>query len=469
MNHPLPLALLRHGPTLAALTRAVPDRFRLIDAEGSIDGRALRARVAALAARWVTAGVGPGTRLAVLAEGRAAVLGLLAGSLTGADVVTVDPRTSAPLVRTTITDVGADAVCTADPVPQDLPVPAHHIDLKGRLDARGDGPLPTRHGGQVLLRSTGTSGHPRTSGRAGYDTGALGPALTLIRRLRLWRTEPMVITPPLHHGYGLGFLTLALLTGTPVVLGQGIEPTLLLALMKRHGAGLLITVPPTLEGLSTLPEGRSATTLRAIVTGSGPLHPDLSELVMDTFGDILHNLYGTTEGGWCCLATPADLRAAPGTVGRAVAGTRVRIINGEVFVASPLATQSQTIFVPTGDLGHFDDHGRLLLDGRRGDLVIVGGVNVDLSAVEDLIRSLPGVGDAAVRASPDRAFGHTLHAEVVRTHDKPITNQEPVTGEGLRRRLAESLPAPAVPRSWTFVDAVEHTPFGSPRRPHHET
>ncbi|MGO1973680.1 MAG: AMP-binding protein [Propionibacteriaceae bacterium] len=456
MRCPLPVALLRHGPTLAALTRALPDRFRLIDATGVLDARTLRAEVEALAARWAAAGLGPGSRLAVLAEGRTVVLGLLAGSLVGADVVAMDPHVSADLARTMIIEAGADAVCRApDAPPWDEPGPVQMLPLEAAGTAAA--PLPGRRGGRALLRSTGTSGHPRTSGRVSYGLSALGPASALIRRLRLWRRDPMVITPPLHHGYGLGFLTLALLTGTPVILAPGTDPDSLVTLLERHRAGLLITAPPTLDRLVHDSARRSAP-LRAIVTGSGPLHPRLSAATMDAFGEVLFNLYGTTEGGWCCLATPADLRAAPGTAGRPVPGARIKIINGEVFVASPLATHSQTIFVPTGDLGHLDPQGRLLLDGRLDDLVVVGGVNVDLAVVEDLLRGLPGVRDAVVRATPDPAFGHTLHAEVV--PDEPAADTDE-----LRRQLAADLPRAAVPRSWSLVQAVERTPFGAAHRP----
>lgn len=459
MRSPLPLALLRHGPTLAAITRALPDRFRLTDAEGSLDGRTLRGRAYDLAARWAAAGVGPGTRLAVLAEGRACVLGLMAGSLTGAEVVALDPRVSAALAGTMIIESGADAVCRADPAPPvDVPVPVHSIDLDRGYESRGGSGPPLRGGGRVLLRSSGTSGHPRTSGRDRYDVRSLAPALALVRHLRLWRPEPMMITPPLHHGHGLGFLTLALLTGTSVVLGRGIDPAASLSLLTRHRVGVLVTAPPTLHQLLTQLREPRTPALRAIVTGSGPLHPNLSERVMDRFGEVLYNLYGTTEGGWCCLATPADLRAAPGTVGRPVPGTRVRVINGEVFMTSPLATQSQTVFVPSGDRGRFDPGGRLLLDGRRDDLVVVGGVNVDLAAVEDALRALPDVRDAVVRATPDPAFGHTLHAEVM--PDEPAADTDE-----LRRQLAAVLPRAAVPRSWSLVQAVERTPFGAAHRP----
>lgn len=454
MTHPLPTALLRHGPTLAALSRALPNRFRLTDADGTIDGRVLRTSAADLAARWAAAGVGPGMRLAVIAEGRAAVRGLLAGSLTGADVMLLDPDGTSTRIASMITSSAVDVAARADPAPAvTAPIPVLPLD-----PASGGPSAPRRIGGRVLLHSSGTGGRPRTSGRARYGPRSLGPALELVRRLRLWRRDPLLITPPLHHGFGLGFLTLALFTGTPVVLGQRADPGRVLSLVGRHRVGTLITVPPTLQRLVEHPAAGSITPPDAILTGSGPLHPRLSEAVMDTFGDVLHNLYGTTEGGWCCLATPADLRAAPGTVGRAVLGSRVRVINTEVFVASPLATQSQTIFVPTGDLGHFDPAGRLLLDGRRDDLVVVGGVTVDLVAVEERLRALPGVRDAVVRGVDDPAFGHTLHADVVAASDPA-----PEVAE-LRRLLTVHLPSAAVPRSWSFVHAVHRTPFGSTRR-----
>lgn len=453
----LPLALLRRGPTLAALAESLPNRFRLIDGAGAVDGATVRQRVRDLAAAWAALGMGPRQRWGVLAEGRPAVLGMLAAATTGADVIMLDPHTPPLLLCSTISQNAVDGLILAEPR-RDLAEPCRDLGVRHVLiDSRspsGQG-VPRVRGGRCLLQSSGTSGPPSVSGRARYGARALGPALDLARHLGSLRS-PLLLTAPLHHGYGLGVLTLALLTGTPVVLGQRAQPDALLGLLRDHRVRTLVTVPPTLQRLVEHPD-LGQTSLTSILTGSGPLSPALAAAVMDACGDIMHNLYGSTEAGWSFLATPADLRAAPGTVGRPVWGCRVRIINGEVFLSSPLATHAQTIFVPTGDLGRLDARGRLFLAGRRDNIVVVGGVNVDLTVVEEQLRGHPGVRDVLVRPVSDPGHCHRLTAEVV--SDTSLLGIDELT-----RFAAARLPAAAVPRSWSFVEAVDRTPFGAARR-----
>ena len=138
---------------------------------------------------------------------------------------------------------------------------------------------------------------------------------------------------------------------------------------------------------------------------------------MDRFGDVLYNGYASTEVGGGTLATPEDLRAAPGTVGRPMGGTVLRILDDERRTRSPRgqpggsssAARSSSTATPaaagkevidglmsTGDLGHFDGRGRLFIDGRDDDMIVSGGENVFPQEVEDLLLAHPDVADAGV-------------------------------------------------------------------------
>ena len=131
---------------------------------------------------------------------------------------------------------------------------------------------------------------------------------------------------------------------------------------------------------------------------------------MDRFGDVLYNLYGSTEVAWATIATPEDLRAAPGTAGRPPRGTVVKLLDeegdevargqtGRIFVGNEMAFEGYTGggnkeniggLLSSGDVGHFDAGGRLFIDGRDDEMIVSGGENVFPREVEDLLARARG-------------------------------------------------------------------------------
>src|SRR5205807_8836114 len=207
-------------------------------------------------------------------------------------------------------------------------------------------------------------------------------------------------------------------------------------------------VPTMLGRIMKLPEAvrerHDCSSLRMIVSGAAPLARELAAAVMDTFGEILYNGYASTESGAGTLATPADLRAAPGTVGKPMAGVKLRILDehgqelpagetGRVFIGSPLVFEGYTGgggkemidgLISTGDLGHVDAQGRLYIDGRDDDMILSGGENVFPQEVEDLLSGHEAVADAAVFGVPDEQFGQRLAANVVLAHGASASEDE---------------------------------------------
>jgi fatty-acyl-CoA synthase len=191
----------------------------------------------------------------------------------------------------------------------------------------------------------------------------------------------------------------------------------------------------------------------------------------EAYGDVIYNLYGSTEVGTVTVATPADLRADPGTAGRPLRGIVIRIVDadgdpvpagesGRIFVGSELAFEGYTGgedkarldgLVSTGDTGRFDAAGRLVIDGRDDDMIVSGGENVFPGEVEDVITQLDGVRDAAVVGVADERFGQGLVAFVV--------------GSGLdegavRAHVKAHLAAYKVPREVTFLDELPRNATG---------
>jgi acyl-CoA synthetase (AMP-forming)/AMP-acid ligase II len=195
---------------------------------------------------------------------------------------------------------------------------------------------------------------------------------------------------------------------------------------------------------------------------------------MQAYGPVLYNLYGSTEASWASIATPDELRAAPGTAGRPPYGTRVAILSdtgselptgviGRIFVGNDMLFEGYTNgtgreshgdLLATGDLGHVDRDGLLFVDGREDDMVISGGENVYPASVEDVIAELPQVREVAVAGVPDEEFGQRLAAWIA-LHDGEYVDPEAVR-EYVRHRLARF----SVPRDVHFVAALPRNATG---------
>src|SRR5690606_37709666 len=169
----------------------------------------------------------------------------------------------------------------------------------------------------------------------------------------------------------------------------------------------------------------------AAVSGSA-LPATLATAFMDAFGDVLYNLYGSTEASWVTIATPADLRARPDTAGTPPPGTKVAILDesgkplppgttGRIFAANELPFTGYTTgdtketldgLMSLGDVGHLDEQGRLFVEGRDDDMIVSGGENVFPSAVEEVLDAMPQIREVAVIGVPDEKFGQRTAAYI---------------------------------------------------------
>jgi acyl-CoA synthetase (AMP-forming)/AMP-acid ligase II len=237
-------------------------------------------------------------------------------------------------------------------------------------------------------------------------------------------------------------------------------------------------VPVMLQRILELPEeGRDRYdlhALRVIAVSGSALPGPLATATMDAFGDIVYNLYGSTEVAWATIATPEDLRAAPGTAGRPPRGTIVKLYDedgrevpqgdtGRIFVGNEMMFEGYTGggskevingLMATGDVGHFDRGGRLHVDGRDDDMIVSGGENVFPAEVEDLLAGHAAVADVAVFGVDDEKFGQRLKAVVVKRKGKQVSEKE------LKDYVKSNLAGYKVPRDIEFVDGLPRTATG---------
>lgn len=509
------LALERYGATPAAAASAAaalhPARPAIIDELGTLSFGELdhdaRVLAAALHGRF---GLRSANTVAVMCRNhRGFVLAAVAATRLGCGFVPLSPDFAGPQLGDVLAREGASAivfdsefrdVVDASSFAGDRIVGWHDADRDGPATeptlseliagaGRGedpDAPRPEHHGSVTMLTS-GTTGTPKGAKRSIHPASLvpllLGGASDLGRMRSAPRAgEPFVVAPPLFHLFGLIGMTSAFALGSPIVIRRRFDPEATLQQIDVHRAGVLLAVPTMLSRIMALPddvlERYDTSSLRMIVSGAAPLSAKLATAVMDRFGDVLYNGYASTEVGGGTLATPEDLRAAPGTVGRPMVGTKIRILDavgdalpagstGRVFVASPLQFDGYTGggsketldgLMSTGDLGHFDGHGRLFIDGRDDDMILSGGENVFPQEVEDLLSAHPDVADVGVFGIRDPDFGQRLAAYVVPAPSRPAT--EDALREYVRTRLARH----KVPREVRFVEEIPRTATGKVKR-----
>jgi acyl-CoA synthetase (AMP-forming)/AMP-acid ligase II/NAD(P)-dependent dehydrogenase (short-subunit alcohol dehydrogenase family) len=475
-----------------------PERAAIADDRGEVSYAELDRRSVAIASGLRREfGVGPGAPLAVMCRNhRGFVESISAGSLLGADLLLLGtdfpgPQLAKVLERerpaAVVHDVEFEPLFEGSGFGSARVAAWHDGNPTGaNLDGLAAGPpakltKPAERGRLVILTS-GTTGVPKSAPRNPELSAALGPVATIFSNIPLRAGETILVAPPAFHGFGLAFLSLGLMLGTTVVLRRRFEPEEMLAAIERHRASALIAVPVMLDRILRCPaevhERYDTSSLRAIVSGASALSASTSAGITDAFGDVLYNLYGSTETGFAAIAGPAELRAAPGTVGRPPLGTTLKVLNaerreaapgevGHVFIGGRLVfdgysgdeAPKETVggLMNTGDLGHLDAAGRLLIDGREDDMIVSGGENVFPQEVSDVLGRHPAVADVAVVGVNDEEFGQRLRAYVV-----TAPGEEP-TEEELRSHVKQHLPRFQVPRDVFFVAEIPRTATGKVR------
>ncbi len=339
-----------------------------------------------------------------------------------------------------------------------------------------------RRRGQVILLTSGSTGVPKEVERGGVRITQALPIGTLLGLLPAH--GPVVLTVPMFHGFGLGFLALGLAFGVPVVLWRKPHAATVAHFLAEHPGCLLVGVPPVLARIAREPAtARPA----AIISGAGQLHPTVAEYLRTAYGEVVFNLYGSSEEGWSTIATPTDLKAAPGTIGRPAAGVKVAVLDdtgrpvedgeiGHLCVSGRLEFKQYGGgarrarlggMSDSGDLGHRDCDGRFFVDGRADDMVVTGGENVFPVEVENVLLQHPAVAEARVDGVPDDEYGTRLEATVVRRTTAPPCDgvlPEALTEEDLIQWTRTRLTGAKVPRTLRFAAVLPTTASGKYRR-----
>ena len=485
------LAMAAWGPTMAGGIAAATARYplapALIDDYGAITYADLWAATDGIGRTLQARGVGPGNTVGILARnGRTFVLSLVAATKVGADIVYLNTGFAGPQLADVVAHESVDTLLYDDAFSEIVADAGASVTLSGtELRALGRErsavPLaPTRHMGRQVILTSGTTGRPKGAARGG--SGGVDSLTPLLEVVPIRARDTVVIAAPLFHAWGLVHLGVGLGMSSTAVVQAQFDPEETLAAIAEHRAAGLVVVPVMLQRILALGGEVIArydtSSLRYIASSGSALGAPLATAALRRFGPILYNIYGSTEVSLASIAAPADLQAAPATAGRVAPGSTVRILDqqgqevpqgvvGRVFVGSGARFDGYTGgggkeqidgLLSSGDLGHFDNKGRLFIDGRDDDMIVSGGENVFPAEVEDLLASHPAILEAAVIGVPDPEFGQRLKAFVVKRPGARLSQAQ--VKDHVRNHLARY----KVPRTVTFVDALPRTTTGKLRR-----
>jgi acyl-CoA synthetase (AMP-forming)/AMP-acid ligase II len=495
-------SLRRWGATPAGAYESAsaryPDRAALVDERGVLSFAQMHARTNALAHELRTAGISEGDGVAIMCRNhRGFIDATVACSKLGAGALLLNTAFAGPQISELLgrerpvaviydeefADLLSDGAAerlrfVAWSEPPDGASGASEDPLLEDLIARGDRSAlqPPANKGRVVILTSGTTGTPKGAARTQSDS--IEPAAALFSKIPLRARQTTMIAAPMFHSWGFAHFQLALPLASTLVLCRRFDPEGTLNAVAQHRASVLAVVPVMLQRILNLPPETIArydvSSLQVIAASGSALPGELATRTMDTFGDVLYNLYGSTEVGWATIATPADLRAAPGTAGRSPMGTTVKLLDedgreappgqgGRIFVGNELSFDGYTDggnkeivggLLSTGDVGHFDSGGRLFVDGRDDEMIVSGGENVFPREVEDLLADHAGIADVAVVGVEDQEFGQRLKAFVVTREHADLGE------EAIKEYVKQNLARYKVPREVVFVPELPRNATG---------
>jgi fatty-acyl-CoA synthase len=480
------------GVTVAAIEH--PHEIAILDERGSLTWQRLHERSNALAHSFEALGIGPGDGIGVMARNhRGSLETTLAAAKLGASALYLNTMFAGPQLVEVMKREGpkalvydeefADLLAGVDPSVRrivawhDGAPPAGATTVE-QLIAAGDpsdlAPPPDK--ARFVILTSGTTGTPKGAQRTSPD--GLMTLASLLDMIPYRRGSTMMIAAPLFHSWGFLHFVISLPTTSTMVLRRRFDPEGTLQAIERTRADVLAVVPVMVQRILGLPDETlreyNLSSLKIAALSGSALPGELATQWMDRFGDNIYNLYGSTEVSFATVATPTDLRAAPGTAGRPPRGTTVRLFDengkdvapgevGRIFVGNDMKMEGYTGggnkeaiegLLSSGDVGHFDSDGRLFVDGRDDEMIVSGGENVFPREVEDLLADLEGVSEVAIIGVEDETFGQRLKAFVVLEAGASLSDTE------LTAHVKANLAAYKTPREVEFLDELPRNATG---------
>lgn len=487
----------------------------IISGDRQISHPDIQARIARAATGFKALGLRRGAAVAMMLRNDFALFEVSAAATAlGSPVVPINWHLKAEEVAYILADSGADIlICHADLLPQvsdGLPanlrllvvatppeiaaafgiapeltqVPDGMTDWDRWRDTHAASTEPAV-GGAPMFYTSGTTGQPKGVRRKPMPPEQLAAAArvgTIAYGIKPDEDQVILMNGPMYHSAPNSYGMLAFRNGCRIVLEPRFDPEDMLQLIAQHRVTHMHMVPTMFVRLLRLPDevkGRyDLSSLRFVVHGAAPCPPQTKRAMIDWWGLVVHEYFGSTETGIPVWHSAEEALAKPGTVGRAIEGGIVKIFRpdgelcgvnetGEIFMrqttvpdfdyhgkAEARAEAGRDGLVSVGDVGYLDEDGYLFLCDRKRDMVISGGVNIYPAEIENALIGMAGVRDCAVFGIPDDEFGERLFACI---EPEPNAVLSPAAVQDfLRGRLANF----KVPKDIQFLDALPREASG---------
>lgn len=338
-----------------------------------------------------------------------------------------------------------------------------------------------------LIYTSGTGGRPKGVKRAAPNALQLDYSNRMRQMLTQMEENARVLIPaPLYHTAPNMFALRAASHSQLLVLPWRFNPEELLEDIERHGITHLYAVPTMFHRLLALDEQTrrrfDLSSLRFVLHAGGPCPVEVKRAMMNWLGPIIYEYYGSTDAGPLTFSTPAMWLANPGTVGQAIAGVDLAILDdqgnrlpagseGEIggkvngypdfeYIGLPEARKAvnRGALIATGDMGRLDEKGNLFLTDRKIDMIVSGGVNIYPAEIEAALLSIEEIADCAVFGIPDAEFSEAVAAVV---QCRPGAE---ISGDELRARLRDRLASFKLPRHIEFRESLPREETGKIRK-----
>lgn len=342
--------------------------------------------------------------------------------------------------------------------------------------------------GSLMMYTSGTTGRPKGVKRplsgVDADTGAL-TYVWLFKEFGMERAAfgSWLVSAPLYHSANITPAMGALHAGGTVVLMDGWTPEGFLQRVQERSVTGSSMVPTHFYRLLQLPESvrgsYDISSIRYVIHGAAPCPREIKEQILEWFGPVVYEYYGSTEVG-TTIARPQEWLEHPGTVGRPASISKLAILDahgdevptgttGIVYMrqgedkveyhndAGKTEGSRRGELLTVWDMGHVDEDGFLYITGRAAELILVGGVNVYPSEIESALIGHPWVADAGVLGAKDPEYGEVPLAHLVLSETAPAQDEAIA---GLREYLATRLAKPKLPRDYVVHPALPRDPNG---------
>ena len=285
-------------------------------------------------------------------------------------------------------------------------------------------------GREIVIHSGGTSGKFKTIARRPSLTSFLAPLFALLRDIRIYQYERVLISLPFYHGFGLSTLIISLLMGKKICLQKRFDVLQTLAIIQQEKIEVMPIVPAMLARFWQI-EGakKKMKSLRCLISGGDRLPKSLIDTTHQQIGEVLFNLYGTSEAGFFMLANPKELASfKETTLGKPIRGVDCKVKDcnrqgiGTLWVRSRWAMRGlRNQWQNTGDLVSQNSEGYFFHHGRADRMVVCGGENVQPEHIEQVLLSHPMIIAARAFTVPDPNFGNVIHTEIECTPKATLT------------------------------------------------